>query len=72
MNPGTEGGGMLTKVGNECLFMVGAHVAHDCIVNNNVILVNNATLGAMSSSMIGLSSAGWQQCTNSYALVATP
>jgi UDP-N-acetylglucosamine acyltransferase len=45
MNPGTEGGGMLTKVGNECLFMVGAHVAHDCIVNNNVILVNNATLG---------------------------
>lgn len=45
MNPGTEGGGMLTKVGDECLFMVGAHVAHDCIVNNNVILVNNATLG---------------------------
>lgn len=45
MNPGTEGGGMLTKVGNECLIMVGAHVAHDCIINNNVILVNNATLG---------------------------
>ena len=45
MNPGTDGGGMLTKVGDECLFMVGAHVAHDCIVNNNVILVNNATLG---------------------------
>lgn len=45
MNPGTEGGGMLTKVGDECLFMVGAHVAHDCIVSNNVILVNNATLG---------------------------
>ncbi len=45
MNPGTEGGGMLTKVGNECLFMVGAHVAHDCMVSNNVILVNNATLG---------------------------
>ena len=45
MNPGTEGGGMLTKVGDECLFMVGAHVAHDCMVSNNVILVNNATLG---------------------------
>ena len=45
MNPGTEGGGMLTKVGNDCLFMVGAHVAHDCIIANNVILVNNATLG---------------------------
>lgn len=45
MNPGTEGGGLLTKVGDECLFMVGAHVAHDCMVGNNVILVNNATLG---------------------------
>lgn len=45
MNPGTEGGGLLTKVGNECLFMVGAHVAHDCLISDNVILVNNATLG---------------------------
>ncbi len=45
MNPGTEGGGMLTTVGDHCLFMVGAHVAHDCHIENNVILVNNATLG---------------------------
>ena len=45
INPGTEGGGMLTKVGNDCLFMVNAHVAHDCNVGNNVILVNNVTLG---------------------------
>lgn len=44
MNPGTEGGGLLTKVGNNCLFMMGAHVAHDCQVADNVILVNNATL----------------------------
>lgn len=44
MNPGTEGGGMLTKVGDRCLFMVGAHVAHDCQVGNQVILANNATL----------------------------
>ncbi|MCB2101780.1 MAG: acyl-ACP--UDP-N-acetylglucosamine O-acyltransferase [Rhodobacterales bacterium] len=44
MNPGTEGGGMLTKVGDHCLFMVGAHVAHDCQLGNHVILVNNATL----------------------------
>lgn len=44
MNPGTEGGGMLTKVGNNCLFMVGAHVAHDCRISDSVILVNNATL----------------------------
>jgi UDP-N-acetylglucosamine acyltransferase len=45
MNPGTEGGGLLTKVGNDCLFMVGAHVAHDCLIGDNVILVNSATLG---------------------------
>lgn len=44
MNPGTEGGGLLTRVGDDCLFMVGAHVAHDCLVGNNVILANNATL----------------------------
>ena len=44
MNPGTEGGGMLTSVGDRCLFMVGAHVAHDCRVGNDVILANNATL----------------------------
>ena len=45
MNPGTEGGGMLTSVGNNCLFMMGAHVAHDCHIKDHVILVNNATLG---------------------------
>jgi len=45
MNPGTEGGGMETRIGNNCLFMVGAHVAHDCSIDDNVILVNNATLG---------------------------
>ncbi len=44
MNPGTEGGGMLTKVGDNCLFMVGSHVAHDCVVGDNAILANNATL----------------------------
>lgn len=44
INPGTEGGGMATRIGNNCLFMVGAHVAHDCIVGNHVILANNATL----------------------------
>jgi len=44
MSPGTEGGGMVTSVGDNCLFMVGAHIAHDCIVGNNVIMANNATL----------------------------
>jgi UDP-N-acetylglucosamine acyltransferase len=45
INPGTEGGGMVTRVGNHCLLMVGAHVAHDCQIGDYVILVNNATLG---------------------------
>jgi len=44
MNPGTEGGGMETRVGSHCLFMTASHVAHDCKVGNNVILANNATL----------------------------
>ena len=45
MNPGTEGGGLITSVGDHCLFMVGAHVAHDCRIGNRVIMANNATLG---------------------------
>ncbi len=34
----------ITKIGDNCLFMVGSHVAHDCIIGNKVILANNATL----------------------------
>jgi UDP-N-acetylglucosamine acyltransferase len=45
INPGTEAGGMVTRIGNHCLLMVGAHVAHDCQIGDHVILVNNATLG---------------------------
>jgi UDP-N-acetylglucosamine acyltransferase len=45
MNPGTEQGGLITRIGNNGLFLTGAHVAHDCQVGNNVLLVNNATLG---------------------------
>ncbi|TVR82265.1 MAG: acyl-ACP--UDP-N-acetylglucosamine O-acyltransferase [Rhodospirillales bacterium] len=45
MNPGTIGGGMVTRVGDHCLFMAGTHVAHDCRIGDHVILVNCATLG---------------------------
>ncbi len=45
INPGTKGGGGLTKINNNCLFMVSAHIAHDCFVGNNVILANNVPLG---------------------------
>lgn len=44
MNPGTEGGGSKTIVGNNGLFMVGVHIAHDCHVGNRVIMANNASL----------------------------
>lgn len=44
MNAGTEGGGGITRVGDDGLFMAGCHVAHDCQVGNNVIIVNNAAL----------------------------
>ncbi len=44
MNTGTEGGGGVTRVGDDGLFMAGCHVAHDCQVGNNVIVVNNAAL----------------------------
>ena len=45
INPGTIGGGGKTKVGNNCLFMISSHVAHDCIVGDNVIIANNVPLG---------------------------
>lgn len=45
MNPGTQSGGMKTIIGNNGLFMIGAHIAHDCIIGDNVIMANNATLG---------------------------
>lgn len=42
---GSKGGGMVTSVGNHCLFMVGVHIGHDCIINNNVIFANYVSLG---------------------------
>lgn len=42
---GTARGRQLTRIGNDCMLMVGAHVAHDCEIGNNVILVNNVSLG---------------------------
>ena len=44
VNPGTLNGGMITKIENNCLFMMGAHIAHDCKISSNVIMANNATL----------------------------
>ena len=45
INPGTEQGGGITKIGNNNLFMVYCHVAHDCNVFNNIVLANNVQVG---------------------------
>ena len=45
MNPGTGAGGGMTRVGDDNLFMMATHVAHDCLIGSNVIMANNATLG---------------------------
>lgn len=44
INAGTQKGGGLTKIGNNCFIMIYSHIAHDCQVGNNVIMANNATL----------------------------
>jgi len=45
INPGTVSGGGKTVIGNNCLFMISSHIAHDCQVGNNVIIANNVPLG---------------------------
>lgn len=44
INPGTEGGGLRTIVGDRCTLMAQAHVGHDCILGNGVVLSNNVML----------------------------
>ncbi|MBU2531221.1 MAG: acyl-ACP--UDP-N-acetylglucosamine O-acyltransferase [Alphaproteobacteria bacterium] len=44
LNPGTEGGGMATTIGDNCAFLANSHVGHDCRVGNNVIFSNNVML----------------------------
>lgn len=45
LNPGTAGGGMITRVGDQNLLMMYCHIAHDCIVGNRNVIANGATLG---------------------------
>jgi UDP-N-acetylglucosamine acyltransferase len=44
LNTGTEGGGGLTRVGDDCLLMTGAHVGHDAVLGNRVILANQVAI----------------------------
>ena len=45
LNRGTPQGTGVTRLGNNCLLMTGAHIGHDCVVGDNVTMANNATLG---------------------------
>lgn len=44
INPGTEGGGLITAIGHKCTFLANSHVAHDCRIGNHVIFSNNVML----------------------------
>ena len=43
-NPGTSGGGSVTKIGSNNLLMIGVHIAHDCIIGNNIVVANNTAI----------------------------
>ena len=43
-NPGTAGGGGITKIGDNNLLMIGVHIAHDCIIGNNIVIANSAAI----------------------------
>lgn len=55
---GTGAGGGRTTVGSDCLFMVGVHVAHDCIIEDEVIMANGAMLGGHCHVEFGATIAG--------------
>ncbi|MDB2341723.1 acyl-ACP--UDP-N-acetylglucosamine O-acyltransferase [Candidatus Pelagibacter bacterium] len=44
INTGTVQGGGLTKIGSNNLIMIGAHIAHDCIIGNNIVMANNTAI----------------------------
>ena len=45
INPGTKQGGGITRVGDNNLFMVYCHIAHDCLISDNIVLANNVQVG---------------------------
>ena len=45
LNPGTTGGGMVTRVGDQNLLMMQCHIAHDCLLGDRNVVANGATLG---------------------------
>jgi len=66
INPGTELGGGITKIGNNCLLMISSHIAHDCFIGDNVIVANNVPIAGHciveNDVIIGGNSAVQQFC----------
>ena len=66
INTGTDGGGGITKIGSNNLIMIGAHIAHDCIIGNNVVIANSAAIAGhaqISDDVIIGGNCGVQQFT---------
>ena len=66
INTGTDGGGGITKIGNNNLIMIGAHIAHDCMVGNNVVIANSVAIAGhaqISDEVIIGGNCGVQQFT---------
>ena len=66
INTGTVGGGGITKIGRNNLIMIGAHIAHDCMVGNNVVIANSAAIAGhaqISDDVIIGGNCGIQQFT---------
>ena len=66
INPGTKGGGGKTVIGNNCLFMISSHIAHDCFIGNEVVISNNVGVAGhaiIEDSVIIGGNSGVQQFT---------
>ena len=66
INPGTKQGNSVTKVGNNNLIMIGGHIAHDCIIGNNIVMANNSAVaghGEVEDFVIIGAKCGVQQFT---------
>ena len=66
MNPGTKGGGGKTIIGDNCLFMISSHIAHDCFIGNDVVIANNVAVAGhaiIEDSVIIGGNSGVQQFT---------
>jgi len=67
INPGTEQGGLITKIGNKNLFMISSHIAHDCQIGDHVIIANNVPVAGHcfidDEVIIGGNSAVQQFCS---------